>query len=150
MIVFPNPGHSFIYRSCNFTVCIKYVQADCSRHQLVKISIYTSPARHPSEHDGDCILLSQDLKFSLKEEHALHDTSWPDSWKFHENSRGWLRTFLECAPWATASSSRFHYWAKLLPLWICSIAQLEKRVLWMYSYLHNGKRQSFLVNECYQ
>ena len=47
---------------------MNYVQADCRTpaHQLVKTSKYTSPARHPSAlaHDGDCILLSQDLKFS--------------------------------------------------------------------------------------
>ena len=54
-------GHACIYRWCIFN-SIKYLPADC--HQLVKISKYTSPARHPSAHDGNCILLSQDLKFS--------------------------------------------------------------------------------------
>ena len=44
--------------------CINYVQADCSTHQLVKTSEYTSPARHPSANDSNGILLSQDLKFS--------------------------------------------------------------------------------------
>ena len=40
------------------------MQADSSTHQLVKTSKYTSTARHPSAHDSDGILLSQDLKVS--------------------------------------------------------------------------------------
>ena len=56
-------SHSCIYRSCNIN-SIKYLPADCRRHQLVKISKYISPARHPSAHDGYCVLLSQDLKSS--------------------------------------------------------------------------------------
>ena len=68
-------GHACICRFCNFNY-INYEQADCHRHQLVKTSKYTSPARHPSAHDGDCILLSQTHRTSsFQEEHALQDKS---------------------------------------------------------------------------
>ena len=73
--------------------CINYVQADCSKHQLVKASKDTSPARHPSVHDGDCILLSQDLKFSRGSCFArpvmTRQLLNPD----HENLGEGLRTF---------------------------------------------------------
>ena len=85
-------GHACICRSFNF-VCINYVQADCCKHQLVKTSKYTSPARHPSAHDGDCILLSQDLKFSrgacFASQVMTRQLLNPD----HENLGKGLRTF---------------------------------------------------------
>ena len=87
-------GHACTCRSLYFD-CINHVQADCLKHQLVKISKYTSPARHRSAHDSYCILLSQDLKFSRGACFARH---WqvmtrqllnPD----HENLGKGLRTF---------------------------------------------------------
>ena len=69
------------------------MQADCRKHQLVKISKYTSPARHPSAHDGDCILLLQDLKFSrgacFARQVMTRQLLSPD----HENLGKGLRTF---------------------------------------------------------
>ena len=58
---------------------------------------------------GHCILLSQDLKISRGACFARHIMTRqllnqnPRSWKF----RAWEH-FLECAPWATVSSSPFH------------------------------------------
>ena len=85
-------GHVCIYRSCNFN-SIKYLPAECHRHKLVKISKYTSPARHPSAHDSYCILLSQDLKFSrgacFARQVMTRQLLNPD----HENLGEGLRTF---------------------------------------------------------
>ena len=79
-------GHASICRLRNFDR-INYVQADSSTHQLVKTSKYTSPARHPSAHDSNCILLSQDLKFLRGA--CFAQLLNPD----HENLGEWLRTF---------------------------------------------------------
>ena len=85
-------GHSCICRLCNFDR-INYVQADSSTHQLVKTSKYTSPARHPSAHDSDCILLSQDLKFSRGECFARQVMTRQLLNPDHDNLGEWLRTF---------------------------------------------------------
>ena len=85
-------GHACIYRTCNLN-STKYLPADCSRHQLVKISKYTSPARHPSAHDGDCILLSQDLKYSRGACFARQVMTRQLLNRDHENLCEGLRTF---------------------------------------------------------
>ena len=108
-------GHACIFRSFNFD-CISYVQADCSKHQLVKISKYISPARHQSAHDGDCILLSQDLKFSRGACFARQVMTRQLLNPGHENLGERLRTYPE----------QLHLpvlFTKILPLCICSIAQ---------------------------
>ena len=81
-----------ICRSVHFD-CINYVQADCSKHQLVKASKYTSPARHPSAHDGDWMLLSQDIKFSRGSCFARPVMSGQLLNPDHDNLGEGLRTF---------------------------------------------------------
>ena len=79
-------------QSINFD-SINYVQADCRTHQLVKTSKYTSPARHTSAHDGDGILLSQDLKFSRGACFARQVMTRQLLNQDHENLGEGLRTF---------------------------------------------------------
>ena len=71
------------------------MQAECRKHQLVKTSKYTSPARHPSAHDGDCILLSQDLKISRGASFARQVMTRQFLNPDHENLGEGLRTFSE-------------------------------------------------------
>ena len=54
--------------------------------QLVKIPKYSSPARHPSAHDWDCILLSKNLKISKGACFAWHVITKQVLDPDHENS----------------------------------------------------------------
>ena len=120
--------------------------------KCINTSMLTNWCELPSTHHlqashlhmtEDCILRSQDLKYSRGACFAGHIVTRQLLSTDHEISGMGLESF----SWMCTLQLHLPViFTKTLPRWIFSIAQREKKVQSMHSCLHNGKQQYFLFS----